>query len=90
MGLSLRPQTGPQLSQLGGVTSLAAAGESVHAVQEVPGKCCSPCWSSEVKGGAGSFSKVTAILGRLLHNAVLLDSSENSGSFQPAPQAWTK
>lgn len=74
VGLSLRPPTGPRLSQLGGVAGLAAAGESVHTVQEVPSECCSPRWSSEVKGGAGFFSKITAISGTLLRNTVLLDS----------------
>lgn len=74
MGLSLRTRTGPRLSQLGGIAGLAATGESMHAVQEVPSKCCSPRWSSEVKGGTGSFSKITAISGTLLCNTLLLDS----------------
>lgn len=85
MGLSPRPPNGLRLSQLGGAAGLVAAGESVRPVREAPGERRSPRWSSEVKGGSGSLSEVKAISGKLLRNAVLLDSSEKRGSFQPAP-----
>lgn len=97
MGLSPRPPSGLRLSQLGGAAGLVAAGGSVHAGREAPGEHReapgerrSPRWSSEVKGGSASLSKVKAISGKQLRNVVLLESSEKRGSFQPAPHARTK
>lgn len=90
MGLSLRPLTGLRLSQLGGAAGLAAPGESVRPGREVPGERRSPRWSSGIKGGSVSLSKVNAISGKLLRKVVLPDSSEKRGSLRPAPQARTK